>query len=271
MQRSILFVIVMLANNFNIVSNKIHRIESNTKLPNKIKISTCLHFLHKCCIDNINEASKERNSNLKSNRKYKIQLKILPEVPDLAMVPRFLIKSSFVIPIPLSRIERIFFSLSNLICASSNDSVINFSVTYKKLLECPHYSKSHLAFKYHQVHNFLKFNSLNYYFRIIQMHIITSHIKSWPHQNSSMIIQQRDHTWISSLVSSPSPKISLSVSDKNLILSNAWIVTKRTPDLRDLLIEMASSMREKEKRDSHLKHLRSVLSRRYPCYYTKSW
>jgi hypothetical protein len=31
------------------------------------------------------------------------------------MVPRFLIRSSLVIPIPLSRIERIFFSLSNLI------------------------------------------------------------------------------------------------------------------------------------------------------------
>jgi len=39
----------------------------------------------------------------------------VPEVPDFAMVPRFLIRSSLVIPIPLSRMERIFFSLSNLI------------------------------------------------------------------------------------------------------------------------------------------------------------
>jgi hypothetical protein len=39
-----------------------------------------------------------------------------------------LIKSSFVIPIPLSRIERIFFSLSNFIC------IISFHMfqTYKK-------------------------------------------------------------------------------------------------------------------------------------------
>jgi hypothetical protein len=42
----------------------------------------------------------------------------VPEVPDLAIVPRFLIRSSLVIPIPLSRMERIFFSLSNLICIS---------------------------------------------------------------------------------------------------------------------------------------------------------
>nr|GMD94442.1 Uncharacterised protein [Ipomoea batatas]GMD96201.1 Uncharacterised protein [Ipomoea batatas]GMD97498.1 Uncharacterised protein [Ipomoea batatas]GMD98416.1 Uncharacterised protein [Ipomoea batatas]GME00123.1 Uncharacterised protein [Ipomoea batatas] len=66
----------------------------------------------------------------------------IPDVPDLAMVPKFLTKSSFVIPIPLSRIERIFLSLSNLI-------------------------------------------------------------------------------WISSLAVSPSPNISLSVSERNLILSNA--------------------------------------------------
>ena len=46
-------------------------------------------------------------------------IKNLPEVPDFAMVPKFLIKSSFVIPIPLSRIERIFFSLSNLIYITS--------------------------------------------------------------------------------------------------------------------------------------------------------
>jgi hypothetical protein len=45
------------------------------------------------------------------------QLKIVvPEVPDFAMVPRFLIRSSLVIPTPLSRIERTLFSLSNLIC-----------------------------------------------------------------------------------------------------------------------------------------------------------
>jgi hypothetical protein len=44
--------------------------------------------------------------------------KAVPEVPDLAIVPRFLIRSSLVIPIPLSRMERIFFSLSNLICIS---------------------------------------------------------------------------------------------------------------------------------------------------------
>ena len=48
---------------------------------------------------------------------FKMQyIKNIPEVPDFAMVPKFLIKSSFVIPIPLSRIDRIFFSLSNLIC-----------------------------------------------------------------------------------------------------------------------------------------------------------
>jgi hypothetical protein len=44
--------------------------------------------------------------------------KAVPEVPDLAIVPRFLIRSSLVIPIPLSRMDRIFFSLSNLICIS---------------------------------------------------------------------------------------------------------------------------------------------------------
>jgi hypothetical protein len=40
----------------------------------------------------------------------------LPDVPDLAIVPRFLMRSSLVIPMPVSRIVKIFFSLSSLIC-----------------------------------------------------------------------------------------------------------------------------------------------------------
>jgi hypothetical protein len=39
-------------------------------------------------------------------------------VLDLEIVPKFLIISFLVIPIPLSRMEIIFFSLSNLICIS---------------------------------------------------------------------------------------------------------------------------------------------------------
>ena len=40
----------MFANNFNIVSNKIYRVETNSKLPNQIEVSTRLHFLHECYI-----------------------------------------------------------------------------------------------------------------------------------------------------------------------------------------------------------------------------
>ena len=49
--RGILFIIVMFADDFNIVGNKIDRVEPNTKLANEIEVSTCLHFLHKCCIN----------------------------------------------------------------------------------------------------------------------------------------------------------------------------------------------------------------------------
>lgn len=41
-----------------------------------------------------------------------------PEVPDLAMVPRFLTSSSLVIPMPRSRMDRMRFSLSREICRS---------------------------------------------------------------------------------------------------------------------------------------------------------
>ena len=39
-----------------------------------------------------------------------------PDVPDLAMVPRFFTRSCLVMPIPRSRMIKTFFSLSNLIC-----------------------------------------------------------------------------------------------------------------------------------------------------------
>lgn len=45
----LLFIIIVFANNFYIVCNKVHRIEPNPKLSNQIKITTCLHFLHKSC------------------------------------------------------------------------------------------------------------------------------------------------------------------------------------------------------------------------------
>lgn len=44
--KGLLFVLVVFANDFNVVSNKIYRVETNSKLPNEIEISTCLHFLH---------------------------------------------------------------------------------------------------------------------------------------------------------------------------------------------------------------------------------
>ena len=40
-----------------------------------------------------------------------------PEVPDLAIVPRFLTRSSLVMPTPVSRISSVFFSLST--CAAT--------------------------------------------------------------------------------------------------------------------------------------------------------
>lgn len=55
-QKDLLFVIIMFANYFNIVSNKIYRVKPNTKLPNKIEVTASLHFLNKCC-------KKDNNSN----------------------------------------------------------------------------------------------------------------------------------------------------------------------------------------------------------------
>lgn len=66
----------------------------------------------------------------------------IPDVPDFAIVPKFLIKSSFVIPMPLSRIEIVFFSLSNLIWQYFRPLIS--SVTYYKAyqlklsdIQCP--------------------------------------------------------------------------------------------------------------------------------------
>lgn len=60
----------------------------------------------------------------------------LPEVPDLAMVPKFFIKSSFVIPIPLSRIESTFRSVSNLIYKNNIIQII--SSTSIQLIKTTH-------------------------------------------------------------------------------------------------------------------------------------
>lgn len=43
----LLFVIIVLADHFDIVGNQVHRIETNTKLPNQIEVTSRLHLLHK--------------------------------------------------------------------------------------------------------------------------------------------------------------------------------------------------------------------------------
>ena len=120
----LLFVIIVFANDFNVVSNKINRVETNSKLTNEIEISTCLHFLNECCrkYNCSNQFLCETNSETFIIPFHISYLHYIPDVPDFAIVPKFLIKSSLVIPIPLSRIERIFFSLSNLICNSIGHS-----------------------------------------------------------------------------------------------------------------------------------------------------
>lgn len=49
-EETILFVIVVFADNFHVVGNKIYRVKPNTKLTNKVKITTGLHLLHKSYI-----------------------------------------------------------------------------------------------------------------------------------------------------------------------------------------------------------------------------
>lgn len=44
-----LLVIVVLADDLNIVSYKIHRVESHTKLANQVDISALLHLLKESC------------------------------------------------------------------------------------------------------------------------------------------------------------------------------------------------------------------------------
>lgn len=43
----------MFTDDFNIVSHKIYRVEANSKLPDKIKVSTGLHFLNKSCMQKL--------------------------------------------------------------------------------------------------------------------------------------------------------------------------------------------------------------------------
>jgi virulence-associated protein VapD len=45
----LLFIIIVLADHFNIVSNQVHRVEANTKLSNKIEVTSRLHLFHKSC------------------------------------------------------------------------------------------------------------------------------------------------------------------------------------------------------------------------------
>lgn len=45
----LLFIIIVLADHFDIVSNQVHRVEANTKLSNKIEVTSRLHLFHKSC------------------------------------------------------------------------------------------------------------------------------------------------------------------------------------------------------------------------------
>lgn len=45
----LLFIIIVLADHFDIVSNQVHRVETNTKLSNKIEVTSGLHLFHKSC------------------------------------------------------------------------------------------------------------------------------------------------------------------------------------------------------------------------------
>lgn len=123
---NILFIIIMLANHFNIISNKICQVEFNTNCPIRLRSPlVCIFFTNVVQTTKVLLLSyqQQRETNFKLQLPHLAQSHLLisqvPKVPDLAMVPKFLIKSTFVIPIPLSRIERILFSLFNFICISS--------------------------------------------------------------------------------------------------------------------------------------------------------
>lgn len=106
----------MFANDLNIVGNEVDRVEPNSKLTDQIQVTSSLHFLNKSCnnmADQTPAGSSHTTEHLIMLKSYSD--KLAPEVPDLAMVPKFLMRSSFVIPIPRSRIDNNFFSLSNLI------------------------------------------------------------------------------------------------------------------------------------------------------------
>ena len=101
----VLLVAAVLADDLHIVSNKVDRVETDTKLPNEIDISTLLHLLQEGCAQlglSVCAGLLCCSTNRGSCRP--------PEVPDLAMVPKLLISSFLVMPTPVSRMVSSRFS-----------------------------------------------------------------------------------------------------------------------------------------------------------------
>lgn len=88
-----LFVSVLLRDHGDLVRNKVHGVEPNAKLANEVQVPALGELLEELFRCELQEQAAAL------------------DVPDLAIVPRLLIKSSLDMPMPRSRIERVFSSL----------------------------------------------------------------------------------------------------------------------------------------------------------------
>lgn len=135
----------MFARHYHSVGNQERRIETNTKLTNQItRLNTVfLRILQQ-------NVSKSTSGEIELTFCWRVLVRIQRSiqpisfnkqtckfdknslVPDLAMVPRFLTRSSFVIPIPVSVTCKMLLSLSALILIDISSVAANAALSVKE-------------------------------------------------------------------------------------------------------------------------------------------